>query len=288
MNYLKLVLLFFTCWCLQFTPARSETLNTNYSLNGLLQTGIVQIEQNNCEQARQTLSKIIDKYPEISINFIKNKQSDRFNQIEKLIQSAYLNRGLAAYRLGDYASALGDFERAKKISPWQVEPYYNMGLAWSSKGEYTQAIAQYNVALTQVSPQDKAKIATIYNDRGLANLNLQNFTAAISDFDLGIRYQENNPWLHYNRGCACHRHGNYAAAIDSFSEALAVNPQQAEAYVNRGLIHYHLGRIQIALDDLNAGAKSFYSQGKIADFEKARELIKQMQGKIADLPSVAA
>ncbi|PSB04051.1 tetratricopeptide repeat protein [Merismopedia glauca] len=288
MNYIKLLLLFVLCWCLQFTSARAETINNNSSLHNLLQSGIAQIEQGDLEQAQHTLTEIIDRHPELShVSTNYNLYDKRSNEIVNSIQLAYLHRGLAAYRLGKYQLALADFDVAQKIYPWQVEPYYNMGLAWSGQREYEEAIAQYNLALTQVSSQDETKIADIYNDRGLAYLNLHNFAAAISDFNLGLRYQGNNSWLYYNRGCACHRYGDYAQAINSFSQALAVNPNQSEAYINRGLIHYHLGHIEIAFADLNAGAKSFYSQGKMVDFEKVMELIKQMHSKISDLPSLA-
>jgi tetratricopeptide (TPR) repeat protein len=287
MNYLKLLFLLIVCWCLQFNIVKAETFTNNYILTNLLNSGIDQVEQGALEESRQTFTKLINISPQLEDQIIKFKVTyNRLNQETKVIQSAYLHRGLVTYRLGDYLSALADFEVAKSIYPWRVEPYYNMGLAWSSKGEYTKAIAQYNLALTQISSQSRSEIADIYNDRGLAYLKLHNFAAAISDFNLGIRYHSKNSWLYYNLGCACHRYGDYAAAINNFSQALALDSQQGEAYVNRGLIHYHLGHMQMAFADLNAGASSFYRQGKMTDFQKVTELIEQMQSKISGIPSL--
>lgn len=286
MNCIKLILISVICCFLYVNPVKAEP---DGSSKFFLQSGIANLELGDLEKARETFARIINTYQESSAEEKLKKLSDRqSSKVTQVLQSAYLYRGLTAYRLKEYREALADLETAQKIYPWQVEPYYNMGLAWSGRGEYERAIAEYNKALIQVSPQETTKIANIYNDRGLAYLNLHNFPAAINDFNLGIRHQGKDPWLHYNRGCACHRRGDYQEAINSFSQALAVNPQQSEAYINRGLIHYHLGHVKLALADINAGAHSFYNRGQMQQFNSAIELVKQMQDKIKIIPNLAA
>jgi tetratricopeptide (TPR) repeat protein len=288
MSYLKCFLLFVICWVLQVSSVNAESIDQSYYLNTLLQSGIERVEKGDCHEAQKMLTSIIDRYSNSVNQQIKYSSIDpKSQQTIYSVHLAYLNRGLAAYKLGNYQQAIIDLEIAKKIYPWQVEPHYNMGLVHSDKREYPEAIADFNRALTQVSARDETKVADIYNDRGLAYLNSHNFGAAIADFNLGLRYQANNSWLYYNLGCACHRSGDYAKAIASFSQALNVNPEQPEAYINRGLIHYHLGHIQVALSDLQKGANYFHNQGRINEYQKSLQLIKEMNDKLSDVPSLA-
>ena len=46
---------------------------------------------------------------------------------------AYYNRGIAYERKGDYTRAIEDFTKAMKMNPSFVEAYYNRGVTYSIK-----------------------------------------------------------------------------------------------------------------------------------------------------------
>ncbi|MBW1914696.1 MAG: tetratricopeptide repeat protein [Deltaproteobacteria bacterium] len=48
--------------------------------------------------------------------------------------------------MGDYDSALADFNRAIELSPDDSRIYIRRGLVWSKKGEGDKAIADYDKA----------------------------------------------------------------------------------------------------------------------------------------------
>ncbi len=81
---------------------------------------------------------------------------------------AYLNRGLAYYRLGNYPAAIADNNHLIQNQPHDLRAYFNRGLTQVGLGKPEAAIADFNQALAQRSGSDAATLAEIYIDRGLA------------------------------------------------------------------------------------------------------------------------
>ncbi|WP_354000913.1 tetratricopeptide repeat protein [Gloeocapsopsis sp. IPPAS B-1203] len=113
----------------------------------------------------------------------------------------------------------------------------------------------------------------MYNDRGLAQFNLQNYEGAIADFSLAIRLNANDARAYYNRGCACQKHGDEHNAIHDFTQSLRLNPVNVAAYVNRGLARYQLGYQQAAIADLQQAAQGYLHQGETAACHKLLKLL---------------
>jgi tetratricopeptide (TPR) repeat protein len=114
-----------------------------------------------------------------------------------------------------------------------------------------------------------------YNYRGVAKLKLSDNQGAILDFDRAIAINPQDALAYYNRGVAKFELGDNQGAILDFDRAIAINPQDAEAYSNRGAVKLAFGDKQGAIVDLTKGAKLFRQQGKMADYEKIVELIRQ-------------
>ena len=58
--------------------------------------------------------------------------------------AAYHNRGKAWSEKGDYDKAIADYNEAIRLDPKFAIAYHNRGGAWGSKGDYDKAIADYN------------------------------------------------------------------------------------------------------------------------------------------------
>jgi tetratricopeptide (TPR) repeat protein len=176
--------------------------------------------------------------------------------------TAYNNRGMFRSQKGDYDVALGDFNEAIRLDPYQskiynargktwclkreydkalvdlneairLDPassqaYCNRGSAWLGKTEYDKAIADLNEAM-RLNPKD----AMIYNNRGSAWNEKKEYGKALSDCNLAIQLDPKLPPAYNNRGVAWDGEGNYAKAIADFNEAIQLDPKNEWPWNNR-------------------------------------------------------
>ena len=73
------------------------------------------------------------------------------------------NRGLTYLSKGDYDQAIPDFDKAIELEPMTVGPYNNRDRAYLGKGNHDQAIKDLNTAL-EMDPDN----CPLHNNRGLA------------------------------------------------------------------------------------------------------------------------
>jgi serine/threonine-protein kinase len=65
----------------------------------------------------------------------------------------YNNRGIAYAEKGQYDQAISDFNKAIEISPRYVQAYNNRGIIYRLKGQYGQAISDFNKTI-EINPMD--------------------------------------------------------------------------------------------------------------------------------------
>jgi Flp pilus assembly protein TadD len=74
--------------------------------------------------------------------------------------------------------------------------------------------------------------AKFYNTRGIAYGEKGQYDQAISDFNRAIELNPNDNKAYNNRGIAYRLKGQYDQAISNFNKAIEINPKDAEAYNN--------------------------------------------------------
>ena len=99
-------------------------------------------------------------------------------------------------------------------------------------------------------------LATLFNHRGRAKLELGDLTGAIADFDTALSHNPASAMAHNERGRARHKQGDNDRAVADYTAALALNPQYGDAYRNRGTARIHQGQLADALTDLDAAIAS--------------------------------
>lgn len=292
------LLIAFTCFgsFLGFSSPSFAIANDELTADNFFRSGLEYIQKGNYQGAIDNFLKVIelkeDFAPAYSNLCVARLQTEDYeNAIQNCSQAirltpknveALLNRGLAHYRQGDFKAAIADDNRFIKIKPYDFRAYYNRAIAIARLGYHQQAIIDYNRALSQVPQTSGPLIAEIYNDRGLANLELQNIPAALIDFSLAIRHNADNYKAYFNRGCTCAKNGCFHKAIADFTEVIQFKPDDANAYLNLGVAYYHIGDRQAAIQNLQIGAAYFVKQGQQLAFEQTLDLIDNFEETFKD------
>lgn len=123
--------------------------------------------------------------------------------------SESLNRGLAAFKAGDYAVAVNELENATRADHKDFQAFLYLGAAYSSQGRLNAAIGAFRRA-SEIRPDDAR--------------------------------------VHYNLGQAYEAAGVPREALHSYEQALKFNPYHALAQKARASVKSQMsaGRIEVA------------------------------------------
>ena len=114
----------------------------------------------------------------------------------------------------------------------------------------------------------KPDYANAYNNRGVANFELDRYEEAISDYDEAIRLKPDFVEAYINRGAAKTDWERYDEAIADYDEAIRLKPDHDVAYYNRGVLKGKLDRHEEAFADFDEAirrksdfAEAYYNRG---------------------------
>lgn len=94
--------------------------------------------------------------------------------------------------------------------------------------------------------------------------------------------------FYYEDGINHQKSGQTEEAVASFNLAIKANESMAEAYYQRGLAQAELGNRQLAIADLRVAASIFFEQGKLEQYQKAKDLSKNVHEALAEKEAQAA
>jgi tetratricopeptide (TPR) repeat protein len=144
---------------------------------------------------------------------------------------AFNNRANAYTAKGDYDRAIADYGLAIKLFPTYVEAIYNRGLAHGLKGAYVAAIQDFDQVIDMVPTA-----ADAFNSRCWTRARAgEDLDEALEDCDTALTLRPNDPATLDARGFVRFRMGDYDEAIDDCSAALAGDPSFASSLFVRGL-----------------------------------------------------
>lgn len=83
-------------------------------------------------------------------------------QRPSLDTGSYLNRGVAYGKKGQYDQAIVDFNKAIELNPRDAAAYYNRGISYEKRGQHDRAILDFTKAI-EINP----RYAKAYINRGL-------------------------------------------------------------------------------------------------------------------------
>lgn len=132
------------------------------------------------------------------------------------------------------------------ITPITANEFWKLGVIKIQRGDYQEAIEQFNQAL-----QLQENLALAYSDRCFAYLQLQDYHHAIADCTQALNFAPQNFETYLLRGLAHYRQGNDPQAIADYNQAIALKPDDFRAYYNRGLAYAGTKNYSQALTNYN-------------------------------------
>ena len=162
-----------------------------------------------------------------SVQAIANGPAPRFQPNEAAF---HRERGIAAYRGGDFHQAIADLDQAIRLDPHDATAYNIRGNAWDYMGDSDRALADYDEAI-RIDPNNPA----VFHDRGMMWRRKGDLDRALVDMDRAIRFGFSDANLYSDRGRIWYEKGRYYRAIADFDRASKINPKFAGADTNRGI-----------------------------------------------------
>ena len=196
-----------------------------------------------------------------------------------------LDSGVEAHKRENFSDAIDFCDRAIKLKPDSAEAYFNRGMAYKSKGDADNDIADYDRAIADFTQAIKHNpdFVGAYNHRGVAYLDKGDYDLAIADFTQAINLKEDSEF-YYNRGLAHYKKSDQALptvdfnkAIADFTKAIDNKPYFVdEVYYNRGRAWLHQKDWEKAKSDLQMADRegmdiitAFHTDyGSVSDLEQ--------------------
>jgi tetratricopeptide (TPR) repeat protein len=177
------------------------------------------------------------------------------------IVDAHFGLGLSHYELGDYPSALFEFDAVTRLDPERFDGHFNRGVTLAKLRESEQAIEAFNEAIAQADPEatDQQKVNAFLGLAGQLK-RTQDFAAAADAYAQALALAPEDPELAYLKGEAMYRAGNGLEALpelsnlESKSSDYRVSALIADIYVQQGQSDYALRSLERALSKAEGAA----------------------------------
>lgn len=136
-----------------------------------------------------------------------------------------------------------------KKSPGQLKGYLNLGVAYTERGQFDQAVETYSRLL------EMAVNAEAFGNRGNVYNRMGQYDLAIQDYKKALAIKPQSSQIHSNRGDAYFGLGRYDLAMEDYNQAIQLNPKYVAAYVGRALVHQKMGHDDLAIKDFDAATE---------------------------------
>lgn len=147
--------------------------------------------------------------------------------------SAFYNRGLAKFNLGQYIEAKENIRKAYELIPLNYEYFFS----YKNLGFYLDSIA-YIDSLLATNPSN----AEILGKRGELNMSMGLYNKAINDLNEALKVAAGNANLYFIRGKVFTMQGNFTSATRDFSTAISLDSKNAYYFYRRATLKHYFPR----------------------------------------------
>jgi len=191
------------------------------------------------------------------VSFAEKSQKEKskhdpgeITQFDAVTAEDYLKRGIAYGSKGNFDQAIADFNRAINVKNNFAEAYLNRGLTYMAANKPDLALADYSKAL-EIDP----KYEEAYYIRGLSFADKGNPDRAIADYTRAIEINPEYIQAYLNRAFLNINKGNFEDAISDIGKIIAINPDVPVAYYMRGIAYTNKGNFEQAITDFSKAIK---------------------------------
>lgn len=153
------------------------------------------------------------------------------------------NLGVGFFEIGDYRSALVEYNQAVAAAPDIIGIYLNRARVFERLGDLRSAAQDYAFVL-----QRDPRAADAHLGRGAMLLANGDPGRALDDFSRAVALQPDWVSPYFNRGMSHYQLGMWREAVSDFTEVLKRSPRDAAAYLNRGRALAQSGRAEAGRD----------------------------------------
>ena len=173
------------------------------------------------------------------------KPSSEHTQNRRLAEWVF-QQGNFLMMIGQNGRAIEAYSYAVNLNPQNANVYNNRGVAYGNKNDFDNAMQDHNTAI-ELNPCE----SDFYTARGAAYVDQEDFDNAIQDYDMAIQLDSHSTEAYYNRGIAYAAKDAVDKAIIDYDTAIKLNPQHAEAYNNRGIAYGRKNKLNNAIQDFD-------------------------------------
>lgn len=132
-------------------------------------------------------------------------------------------------------ASLDDISKANNL--------YTLGLDFNDKGNYQQAIENFQQAIA-LNP----RLSYAYGGLGLAYFNQKEFEKAVEFFSKALAAKP-DPAFYYNRAAAYYSIKEFNKAIRDYNQIIETKPTDAKAFLSRGMAYFSNNEPEKAIKD---------------------------------------
>ncbi|HYK90889.1 MAG TPA: tetratricopeptide repeat protein [Acidobacteriota bacterium] len=160
------------------------------------------------------------------------------------------NKGVDQLGLGHQQTAVMYFRKALESDPTTPFVWANLGVAQAMSGELKEAVESYHKAL-QLNPAEMVAMSN------LANLyeRMGRFSEARSYKTRVRKFNQKNPYYHFNLGLQAYQSGAYKASIEHFRTAVRLKSAEHNFYLAMAKSYAQLGEMDRVESCLKQAAK---------------------------------
>ena len=161
----------------------------------------------------------------------------------------YFNRGNSRYNMEDFEGAKLDYEKAYELDNGFIDALYSLACTKYDLGEYESAITDFN-KITKAIPD----LQIAYTLRASAYAALENYKEALKDYSTAILINPDSDAF-YNRGTFFLEIRYFQKARADLNTAIRLNKDNPFLYFYRGASNLFLGKFEEAISDFLTALK---------------------------------
>ncbi len=170
------------------------------------------------------------------------------SNIKKMVAARWFDHGLNLQDKGNNQGAIDAFSKAIAMDPAFAKAYQDRGVAYSSLGNYSRALADFNKVLSMNDPQ--MPLRDTYREIGVAHFRMGSIDDAIIDWQTGLRFAPGDPSLLNNLSVAFLKKQRYDDAEAAVRQGLSADP-------NMPFLLNSMGEILMTKKDYEGALKYF-------------------------------